>query len=139
MRTNKNYYEILKIDTNATEDQIRKMYRTLVREYHPDVSKNPAAAEIFQEVQEAYEVLGDPEQRRVYDRLRESEGLDRSSAISLRATISHKSLLSNVEEQAFYVLLDITPASDLPTARLPLNICLVLDRSTSMQGMRLQQ
>src|SRR6185503_15652020 len=75
----------------------------------------------------------------VYDRLRESEGLDRSSAISLRATISHKSLLSNVEEQAFYVLLDITPASDLPTARLPLNISLVLDRSTSMQGMRLQQ
>jgi Ca-activated chloride channel family protein len=139
MRTDKNYYEILKVDSNATEDQIRKMYRVLVREYHPDVSNNPAAAEIFQEVQEAYEVLGDPEQRRTYDRLRESEGLDKSSAISLRATISHKHLLINVEEQAFYVLLDITPASDLPTARLPLNICLVLDRSTSMQGMRLQQ
>ncbi|MBI1880509.1 MAG: DnaJ domain-containing protein, partial [Chloroflexi bacterium] len=138
MRTDKNYYEILKVESNATEDQIRKMYRTLVREHHPDVSKNPAAAEIFQEVQEAYEVLGDPEQRRVYDRLRESEGLDKSSAISLRATISHKYLLINVEEQAFYVLLDITPASDLPTARLPLNLCLVLDRSTSMQGMRLQ-
>ncbi len=139
MKTNKNYYEILKVDINATEEQVRKAYRTLVREYHPDVTDNPAANELFRDVQEAYEVLGDPEQRRIYDRLRESEGLDKSSALSLRATVSHKSLLTNVEEQAFYVLLDVTPASDLPTARLPLNLCLVLDRSTSMQGMRLQQ
>ncbi len=140
MNTKKNYYDILKVDINATEEQIRKSYRTLVREYHPDTSsKNPKAAEMFRDVQEAYEVLGDPEQRRVYDRLRESEGLDKSSSISMRSTISHKFLLTNVEEQAFYVLLDITPAMDLPTSRLPLNLCLVLDRSTSMQGMRLQQ
>ncbi len=139
MKTNKNYYEILKVDINATEEQIRKSYRTLVRDYHPDVNDNPAAAELFRDVQEAYEVLGDPEQRRVYDRLRESEGLDKSSALSLRATVSHKHLLTNVEEQAFYILLDVTPATDLPISRLPLNICLVLDRSTSMQGMRLQQ
>lgn len=139
MQVEKNYYEILKVDTDATEGQIRKAYRALVRDYHPDVSSHPAAAEIFQDVQEAYEVLGDPEQRRVYDRLREAEGLDRSSAISIRSLISHKYLLTDVEEQAFYALLDITPAADLPTSRLPLNLCLVLDRSTSMQGMRLQQ
>jgi Ca-activated chloride channel family protein len=139
MKANKNYYEILKVDVNATEDQIRKSYRVLVREYHPDVSNNPKAGDIFRDVQEAYEVLGDPEQRRTYDRLRESEGLDKSSAISLHATVSHKNLLTNIEEQAIYVLIDITPATDLPTSRLPLNICLVLDRSTSMQGMRLQQ
>jgi Ca-activated chloride channel family protein len=139
MQVDKNYYEILKVETDASEDQIRKAYRTLVRECHPDVSSHPAAAQIFQDVQDAYEILGDPEQRRVYDRLRESEGLDRSSAISLRPLTSHKHLLTNVEEQAFYAMLDITPAADLPTARLPLNLCLVLDRSTSMQGMRLQQ
>lgn len=139
MRTDKDFYKILKVDNTASEDQIRKSYRTLVREYHPDVSDNPESAEIFKDIQEAYEILGDPEQRRIYDRLLESEGKDKSSALSLRATISHKYLLTNVEEQAFYVLLDVTPATDLPTSRLPLNLCLVLDRSTSMQGMRLQQ
>jgi len=139
MKTDKNYYAILKVDSNATEDQIRKAYRTLVREYHPDVSDKPRAAEMFQDVQEAYEILADPEQRHSYDRLRESEGFDRSSAISLRTTISHKYLLTNIEEQAFYVLLDVSPAADLPMSRLPLNLVLVLDRSTSMQGMRLQQ
>jgi Ca-activated chloride channel family protein len=139
MQTDKDYYRILNIDNIASETQIRNSYRTLVRQHHPDVSDDPESAEMFQEIQEAYEILGDPEQRRVYDRLRESEGKDKSSAISLRATISHKFLLTNVEEQAFYVLLDVTPASDLPTSRLPLNLCLVLDRSTSMQGMRLQQ
>ncbi|MBN1993977.1 MAG: DnaJ domain-containing protein [Anaerolineae bacterium] len=139
MQVNKNYYKILRLNPDASEDQIRKSYRTMVREFHPDVSKHPAAAELFQEIQEAYEILGDPEQRRVYNRLRESEGLDKSSAISLRPLISHKFLLTGVEEQAFYALLDITPATDLPTTRLPLNLCLVLDRSTSMQGMRLQQ
>ena len=139
MRTDKNYYVILGIDANATEDQIRKAYRALVREYHPDVNNSPEAEEIFHDVQEAYEVLADPEQRRTYDRLREAEGLDKSSALTLRSTLSHKFLLTGIEEQAFYVLLDVTPATDLPTSRLPLNLCLVLDRSTSMQGMRLQQ
>jgi Ca-activated chloride channel family protein len=139
MQTNKNYYEILKVDVNASEEQIRKSYRTLVREFHPDSSQHPRAAEIFRDIKEAFEVLSSPEQRRVYDRLRESEGLDKSSALSMRTTISHKSLLTNVEEQAIYILLDITPASDMPSARLPLNLGLVLDRSTSMQGMRLQQ
>ncbi len=139
MQADKDYYQILKIDHNATEGQIRRSYRTLVRQYHPDTSTEPQAEENFRDIQEAYEVLGDPEQRRVYDRTREADGLDKSSSIALKALLSHKVLLTNVEEQAFYVLLDVAPAADLPTARLPLNLCLVLDRSTSMQGMRLQQ
>ncbi len=139
MQTEKDYYRILQVDNTATEDQIRKSYRVLVRQHHPDVNKDPAAAETFKDIQEAYEVLGDPDQRRSYDRMREAGGQDRSSSLSMRALISHKTLMTNVEEQAIYVLLDISPATDLPTSRLPLNLCLVLDRSTSMQGMRLQQ
>lgn len=139
MQTEKDYYQTLQVDVTATEDQIRKSYRLLVREYHPDVNKDPAATETFKEIQEAYEVLGDPAQRRAYDRMREAGGQDKSSSLSMRALISHKTLMTNVEEQAIYVLLDISPAIDLPTSRLPLNLCLVLDRSTSMQGMRLQQ
>ncbi len=139
MQIDKNYYQILQIDNTASEDQIRKSYRLLVRQFHPDVNKAAAATDTFKDIQEAYEVLGDPEQRRTYDRLREAEGRATSSALALKALISHKTLMTNVEEQAVYVLLDINPAADLPTARLPLNLCLVLDRSTSMQGMRLQQ
>jgi len=139
MQVEKNYYDILQIEFTATEDDVRKSYRALVRQHHPDVSDDPASAEKFKEIQEAYEILSDPKQRRKYDRLREAEGQDKSSAITLRSTVSHKFLKTNVEEQAFYVLLDITPAADLPASRLPLNLCLVLDRSTSMQGMRLQQ
>ena len=139
MQVNKNFYKILQVDPSATEAQIRNAYRALAREHHPDVSSHPAARDIFQDIQRAYEILSDPERRRKYDRFRASEGLDKSSSLSVRAVISHKQLLTNVEEQAFYAWLDITPATDLPTARLPLNLCLVLDRSTSMQGMRLQQ
>ena len=136
MQTDKDYYQILQIEMSASEDEIRNSYRTLVRKYHPDVASDPKSAEKFKEIQEAYEILADPQQRRKYDGLREAEGQDKSSAISIRATISHKFLLTNIEEQAFYVLLEITPAIDLPTSRLPLNLCLVLDRSTQMQGMQ---
>ncbi len=139
MQTSKDYYKTLDVDRNATEAQIRDSYRALVRVNHPDVSADPAATVTFREMQEAYEVLSDPEKRRTYDRLLASEGQDRSSAISIRATVSHKHLSTRVEEQAIYVLLDVTPAAGLPTARLPLNLCLVLDRSTSMRGIRLQQ
>lgn len=139
MQPEKDYYKLLQIDVLATENEIRKSYRTLVRQFHPDVNTDPAAEAQFKDIQEAYEILGDPEQRRSYDRLRQSGGMDKSSSLTLRSLISHKFLLTHVEEQAFYVLLDVTPATDLPTSRLPLNLCLVLDRSTSMQGMRLQQ
>ncbi|MCB0210967.1 MAG: VWA domain-containing protein [Anaerolineae bacterium] len=140
MQPNKNYYAILEVDSGATaENEIRKSYRVLVRKYHPDVNQDPDTAELFKDVQEAYEILSNPDQRQTYDRLRAAEGLDKSSSINLRTKVSHNHLLTNVEEQAFYVLMDVTPATDLPIARLPLNLCLVLDRSTSMQGMRLQQ
>jgi Ca-activated chloride channel family protein len=139
MQAEKNYYEVLQIEVGSDEADIRKAYRLLVRKYHPDVSKDADATSRFKEIQEAYEVLGDPEQRRRYDRQRQSDGLDKSSSLSLNVLVSHKQLKINVAEQAVYVLLDISPAIDLPTSRLPLNLCLVLDRSTSMQGMRLQQ
>jgi Ca-activated chloride channel family protein len=139
MQIDKDYYEILGIPQTATDEDIRQAYRSLARGAHPDVSEDADASEAFQDAQEAYEILSDPAQRRKYDQWREQQGRDKSSALSLRAIASHQSLLAIPEEQAYYVLLNVTPASDLPTSRLPLNLCLVLDCSTSMQGMRLQQ
>jgi Ca-activated chloride channel family protein len=139
MQVDKDYYEILGIPQTATDDRIRQAYRSLARQYHPDAREDASASKEFREIQEAYEVLSDPEQRKKYDHWREQQGRDKSSTLSLRAIPSHRTLLAIPEEQAYYVLLSVTPASDLPTSRLPLNLCLVLDRSTSMQGMRLQQ
>ena len=64
---------------------------------------------------------------------------EKPSLVNLQAIASHTVLPAVAEEQAYYVLLNVALVSDLPTTQLPLNLCLVLDRSTSMQGMRLQQ
>ena len=66
----KDYYEILKVPRTASEAEIKKAFRKLAREYHPDVAKNKKQAEEkFKEVNEAYEVLGDPAKRKKYDEL----------------------------------------------------------------------
>lgn len=66
----KDYYDVLGVSRDATEDQLRKAFRKLARKFHPDVNKdNPAAEERFKEINEAYEVLRDAEKRRKYDAL----------------------------------------------------------------------
>src|SRR6202047_2308599 len=65
----RDYYKVLGVERAAGADQIKTAYRRLARKYHPDVSKEPNAEARFKEVQEAYEVLKDPEKRAAYDQL----------------------------------------------------------------------
>lgn len=65
----KDYYKILGVPRNASQDQIKSAYRKLARKYHPDVSKEAQAEQRFKEVNEANEVLKDPEKRAAYDAL----------------------------------------------------------------------
>jgi curved DNA-binding protein len=63
----KDYYAILGVKKDASQDDIQKAYRKLARKYHPDVNKAPEAEVKFKEVGEAYEVLKDEEKRQKYD------------------------------------------------------------------------
>jgi curved DNA-binding protein len=65
----KDYYKIVGVARDANQDEIKRAYRRLARKYHPDVSKEQGAEEKFKELQEAYEVLKDPEKRAAYDQL----------------------------------------------------------------------
>ena len=64
----RDYYEILGVHRGASDGEIKKAFRKLARELHPDVSRAPDAQERFREAAQAYEVLSDPERRATYDR-----------------------------------------------------------------------
>lgn len=66
--SNRDYYDVLGVGRNASDDEIKAAFRKLARQYHPDVNKDPGAEEKFKEINEAYGVLSDREKRARYDR-----------------------------------------------------------------------
>ncbi|MDA0646998.1 DnaJ domain-containing protein, partial [Nonomuraea ferruginea] len=64
---NSDYYAALGVRRDASQDEIKKAYRRLARELHPDVNPDPATQERFKEITQAYEVLSDPNKRQMYD------------------------------------------------------------------------
>ena len=64
----RDYYEVLGVPRNATNDDLKQAFRRLARQYHPDVNKSPDAEEQFKEINEAYAILSDPDRRAAYDR-----------------------------------------------------------------------
>ena len=63
----RDYYEVLGLSKGASEDEIKKAYRSLAKKYHPDINKEPGAEEKFKEINEAYDTLSDPDKKARYD------------------------------------------------------------------------
>ncbi len=131
------FYRRLNIGTGASDDAIKKAYRLAARKAHPDVNKNEGATELFLNIQEAYKILSDPNQKEDYDDGREP--VTTKSSIHTTMEYSQSSLIRLKEPQVIYTLVDIVSSQEeIQRKALPLNISLVLDTSTSMSGNRLE-
>ena len=88
----KDYYKILEVDSNATADQIKKSYRRLAMTYHPDRNPgNKAAEDMFKEINEAYDVLSNPEKRQKFDLMRDGKNNTKDFYTKNSGTSSYKS------------------------------------------------
>ena len=74
----RDYYEVLGVPKNADENEIKKAFRNLARQFHPDVNKSPDAVEKFKEINEAYQILSDQQKRAAYDQFGHA-GIDPNS------------------------------------------------------------
>jgi Ca-activated chloride channel family protein len=134
-----NYYVVLGLKSGANAEAIRRAYHQAVRQLHPDVNANPEATELFLKTQEAYEILSDPVRRAAYDA---ELAIATQPPVTLRTLYSRSHLLQIQEPQLYYALLEIKPEEKAvkelgARPSPPLNVCLLIDRSTSMQGERM--
>ncbi len=131
-----NYYVRLGVPRDATPEEIRRAYHQAARRLHPDANPSPGAVEQFLRIQEAYDTLFDAEKRAEYDK--SLAEVDPSPSIAINTLYSRPGLLQTTAPQLIYVLLEITPiAAENEPSEIPLNLCIVVDRSTSMQGARM--
>jgi Ca-activated chloride channel homolog len=136
MERKANYYSQLGLSKDATPDEIKRAYHEAVLRLHPDVNINPGDTELFLHIQDAYEVLSNPDLKADYDDdLPSDEGI---LPVNIKILYSRSILPRLNEPQLIYTLMSIMPNNDLISASsASLNVCLVLDRSTSMRGPRL--
>lgn len=131
------YYSILGVFRDASQGEIKRAYLEAAQRLHPDKNTAPGETEIFLDVQQAYEVLSNPRRRKLYDATLPPEE-EENPAVSHRVLFSRPALVKLTENQLIYVLLEASPRGEMGNLQAPpLNICLVLDRSTSMQGEKL--
>ncbi|MEJ5222896.1 MAG: DnaJ domain-containing protein [Anaerolineales bacterium] len=134
----KDLYAILGVLRNASQNQIKRAYLKAVKKLHPDVNELPGQTEMFHEVQQAYEILSDPEKRSQYDSALPPAPQEERPPVKVRVQYSRTSIPRQDQPQMVYALVDISPAEHAAKASAPpLNVSLVLDCSTSMQGQKL--
>jgi Ca-activated chloride channel family protein len=134
------FYAQLNLTMDATPEEIRRAYRQLVRQHHPDTQSEQGTAMLFRQIQTAYETLSDPNRRAAYDRLQIEAGHSPKAPFNWNFQFSRSVLPTIGGEQVVYLLFEITAGQSAKAIeQLPLNLALLIDRSTSMQGTRLDQ
>ena len=137
MLKSSDYYSDLGLPRTASPEEIRHAYHKAARELHPDVSEAVDANELFLRIQAAYDVLSDPTKRSKYDQTLPTEEKT-GPVVELNTYYSRPSLIKINEPQAIFVLTELIAPPHAKTVQSPpLNVCLVLDRSTSMRGERM--
>lgn len=133
MADNQDYYVLLGIFRDATREEIKKAYLKAAQRLHPDKNEAPGETEMFLDVQKAYDTLSDAAQRAKYDATLPDEN-EHLSPIVQRISYSRSNLVRLDETQLVYALLEWKPRQQKDKVLSPpLNVCLVLDRSTSMR------
>jgi Ca-activated chloride channel family protein len=130
----RDYYALLGVLRDASIEEIKRAYYDAAQRLHPDKNKLAGETEIFLDVQQAYEVLSNPKRRAQYDATLPKQEVP-SEFIKHTFRYSRPNLVHLNEPQLIYVLLEAGPrekGEKIPSP--PMNICLLLDRSTSMQG-----
>ena len=128
------FYAILGVTRDASQDEIKQAYIEAAQRLHPDKNKFAGETEIFLDVQKAYETLSNPKRRAKYDATLPPEEKE-ELPVRITTAYSRPNLVRQDEPQIVYTLLEVSPpqqTEEMPAP--PLNVCLVLDRSTSMQG-----
>ncbi len=132
MSSEPNYYAVLELPQNASAEAVQAAFTRLVSHF-PEGAERESDPQ-YGQLRQAYEVLADPDRRRTYDALLAEIG-PAPLVLNVQASRSHLSLTN--APQVVYLLLEVNPPQMTGERRRPLNLCLVLDRSTSMQGERL--
>ncbi len=131
------YYALLGILRDATQEQVKRAYLEAAQRLHPDKNQAPGETEFFLEVQQAYETLSNPKRRKTYDATLQKD--ETSDGPILHEILYSRSHLVRLDEaQLIYVLLNLRARrEEEPLPIPPLNVCLVLDRSTSMKDAKM--
>lgn len=128
------YYALLGLMRDASQEEIKHAYLEAAQKFHPDKNTAAGETEIFLDVQQAYEVLSNPKRRAQYDATLPPEEKP-IFPYQHRILYSRPNIVRLNEPQMLYLILEIeAPAEARQAPAPPLNVCLVLDRSTSMQG-----
>lgn len=134
MSTSPDYYALLGIFRDATQDEIKEAYFGATQRLGPDKNEDPGKTEIFIGIQKAFDLLSNPEKRSKYDATLAPEE-DIILPIVHRVLYSRQSIVRLNETQLIYALIEWKPReNETEVVSPPLNICLVLDCSTSMKG-----
>jgi Ca-activated chloride channel family protein len=134
MLPKQDYYAVLGVTRDASQEEIKRAYFEAAQKLHPDKNTAAGETELFLGVQQAYEVLSNPNRRMQYDAMLPPEE-SLSLPYTYKVLYSRPNLVRLDEPQMLYFILELgTPAAARGAPASPLNVCLVLDRSTSMLG-----